>query len=109
MIPTLYLIEINTREHFSVYSWKPKHFSVKNCWFSGEANILTYEFSELMAQKCALSMKGIKDEIYLIYGLRHNKETSTLKKSINAFLQYAKNENKNITRALFEMNFFEKL
>ena len=44
-------VEVNTREHFSVYSFTRKHFAVENPWFGGSAELLTYELEELLATK----------------------------------------------------------
>ncbi len=44
-------IEINTREHFSIFGLQQKDFSIQSRWFSGEAKILSYEFDELLGTK----------------------------------------------------------
>ena len=44
-------IEINTREHFSVFGFNnPKH-KIKSEWFSGECKITTYSIEELLSTK----------------------------------------------------------
>ena len=44
-------VEINCKEHFSVFPmvWVP--FKVENSWFSGECEVLTYELAELTGTK----------------------------------------------------------
>jgi predicted nucleotidyltransferase component of viral defense system len=44
-------IEINCREHFSVYSLQTISFAIVNSWFGGGASIKTYELSELLGTK----------------------------------------------------------
>ncbi len=44
-------IEINTRECFAVYDRLLEPFSVVSDWFSGTANVNTYQFEELIATK----------------------------------------------------------
>lgn len=44
-------IEINCREHFTVYGWKTFPFEVKSDWFSGKAEITTYDLNELLGTK----------------------------------------------------------
>jgi predicted nucleotidyltransferase component of viral defense system len=44
-------IEINTTEHFQVLPLKTVPFSMTSDWFTGQANIITYEMDELMATK----------------------------------------------------------
>lgn len=44
-------IEINTREHFSIFGLKQKNFSINSRWFNGSTKIQTYKFDELIATK----------------------------------------------------------
>ena len=44
-------IEINTTERFQVLPLRIEPFSMQSGWFSGSANIMTYEIDELMATK----------------------------------------------------------
>lgn len=102
-------IEINTREHFSVFGWQRKDFIVESRWFSGHAQILSYQLDELMGTKIRAFYERDKgrDLFDLWYALQQ--EHFNPKQAVTAFLEYTKKQNKNITRALFEMNFAEKL
>ena len=44
-------LEINGKEYFNVLGLKKFSFDVKNNWFSGSAEILTYHLSELLGSK----------------------------------------------------------
>jgi hypothetical protein len=44
-------IEINTREHFSVLGHQRRPFRVASPWFTGDADIVTYQPDELCATK----------------------------------------------------------
>ena len=44
-------IEINTTEHFQVLPFRTESISMRSEWFSGKADIITYELNELMATK----------------------------------------------------------
>ena len=44
-------LEINTREHFSVFGPEPLSFSIRSPWFVGRAEIQTYRMNELLATK----------------------------------------------------------
>jgi predicted nucleotidyltransferase component of viral defense system len=44
-------IEINTTEHFQVLPLRTESFAMESEWFTGKANIITYEINELMATK----------------------------------------------------------
>jgi predicted nucleotidyltransferase component of viral defense system len=44
-------IEINSREHFTVFGVRPQRFEVSSRWFSGSAELPTYELDELLGTK----------------------------------------------------------
>ena len=44
-------IEINTREHFSVFETRQIPWKVKSSWFRGETKIVTFSLEELLATK----------------------------------------------------------
>lgn len=44
-------VEINRKEHFSVFPMVRVPFSVENDWFSGQCELLTYELDELVGIK----------------------------------------------------------
>ncbi len=43
-------VEINSREHFSVYGLTENPFTVSSRWFEGEARITTYSFDDIRKQ-----------------------------------------------------------
>lgn len=44
-------IEINTREHFTVLGYQRRRIDVANPWFTGNAEVVTYELDELLGTK----------------------------------------------------------
>ena len=44
-------VEINTREHFTVYGLKHVPFAVSSRWFEGKCGICSYELDELLGTK----------------------------------------------------------
>lgn len=44
-------VEINSREHFTVFGHRKHPFEVKSRWFTGAAEIHTYELDELLGTK----------------------------------------------------------
>ena len=44
-------VETNTREHFAVYGFKERPFSISSRWFEGACSIHTYELDELLGTK----------------------------------------------------------
>ena len=44
-------LEINCKEHFNILPWVEFPFGVKSDWFTGSANIRTYDINELLGTK----------------------------------------------------------
>ena len=53
-------VEINCKEHFSVFPMVRVPFSVKNDWFSGQSEVLTYELDELVGTKVRALYQRLK-------------------------------------------------
>jgi len=66
-------LEINCREHFSLLGWKKIHHQLTNPWFSGEAEIISYEIEELLGTKlrAMYQRKKGRDLFDLYYALIH--------------------------------------
>lgn len=108
-IPLRLKVEINSREHFSVYGLKRVPFAVASRWFEGSCEILSYELDELLATKLrALYQRKQGRDLFDL-------ATALLKPDVDparivaAFLKYMEHEEHRITRALFEKNIAEKL
>jgi predicted nucleotidyltransferase component of viral defense system len=50
-VPLRLKVEINCREHFTVFGYREIPFSVSSKWYSGSANIHTYNIEELLGTK----------------------------------------------------------
>ena len=50
-VPIRLKVEINCYEHFDVLGLVKKPFSVENSWFTGQAELTTYQFNELLGTK----------------------------------------------------------
>ena len=50
-VPIRLKVEINCYEHFDVLGLVKKPFSVENSWFTGQAELTTYKFNELLGTK----------------------------------------------------------
>ena len=50
-VPIRLKVEINCYEHFDVLGLVKRPFSVENSWFSGQAELTTYKFNELLGTK----------------------------------------------------------
>jgi predicted nucleotidyltransferase component of viral defense system len=108
-IRTRLKIEINTREHFTVFGYEKKKFSVQSRWYKGEAEISTYSFDELMGTKLRALYQRKKGRDLFDIWVANNTGKLDPKKVISSFLKYMHHGEHIISRALFEQNMHEKL
>jgi predicted nucleotidyltransferase component of viral defense system len=102
-------IEINCREHFHVYDFVTKRFSISNQWFSGECDILTYRFEELVGTKVrALYERRKGRDLFDLYRALLDDHLNT-DNVMYCFLQYMANEGKKPTHSLYTSNMNDKL
>lgn len=102
-------IEINVRENFSVFDYFMKDFSVKSPWFTGETQVRTYQFEELIATKLRALYQRKKGRDLFDLWLALKQKKVDVPKIIQAFQHYMQQENNLITRLLFEKNLEKKL
>lgn len=102
-------IEINTREHFAVLGFVRRPFSVESRWFSGAAEVLTFELDELLATKlrALYQRKKGRDLFDLAAGL--NDRESDRQRIVTVFREYMDHDGHPVTRAMFERNLAGKL
>ena len=107
--PSRVKVEINTREHFSVFGLKRMPYAVKCRWFDGACDITTYEFDELLGTKlrALYQRKAGRDLFDLAVALGSPQADAT--RIVTAFLHYMEHGGQNITRALFEQNLADKM
>jgi predicted nucleotidyltransferase component of viral defense system len=86
-------VEINCREHFSVFDLKKKTFKVNSLWFNGQCNITTYEFEELLGTKLrALYHRKKGRDLYDLFKALRSSDSLSKDKIIQVFLHYMKHE-----------------
>jgi len=102
-------VEINSREHFSVYGINAVPFSVASRWFEGSCNISSYELDELLGTKmrALYQRKRGRDLFDLAVGLE--KPATTPDRIIETFSEYLNREGRRVTRAQFEENMAGKM
>ncbi|NBT86154.1 MAG: nucleotidyl transferase AbiEii/AbiGii toxin family protein [Alphaproteobacteria bacterium] len=97
-------IEINTREHH-VYS-KLVHlpFSTESSWFTGKAEVLSYDLEELMGTKKlrALYQRKKGRDLFDLWIMIQHYPSLDREKVIDCFLFYLEKEGNSISRAEFE-------
>lgn len=102
-------IEINTREHYTLFGYKQFTFGVDSKWFSGSANVTTYHINELMGTKLrALFQRSKGRDLFDIwYAHQHCKLEP--KKMIQSFLFYTDKQGLKITGRQFKQNLATKI
>lgn len=95
-------VEIHTRQHFSVYGNIPRPFAVASRWFTGQADIQTYELDELLATKLrALFQRRRGRDLFDLWdALRRARVDPS--RVIAAFQKYMEAEGHPVTRSQFE-------
>ena len=75
IVPIRLKVEINCYEHFDVLGLAKRSFSVENSWFSGQAELTTYQFNELLGTKmrALYQRKKGRDLFDLYVGLTEGK------------------------------------
>lgn len=102
-------VEINTREHGSLFGIKPYPFTVDSDWYQGRAQIVSFEAEELFGTKLRALLQRRKNRD--LFDLHHGLEQLALNpdKLITCFDHYLALEGKPITRAVAEQRMLEKL
>lgn len=108
-LPLRLKIEINTREHFSVFGIEKHRFAVQSRWFSGSVLVATYVLDELLGTKmrALYQRKKGRDLFDLWYADRQ--ATVDAGRVVESFRQYLDHSGLRVSRAEFEANLEEKL
>ena len=103
-------IEINCREHMSVFGRERCRFEVKNQWFSGDCEVETFCFNELIGTKLrALYQRKKGRDIFDVYRAIKS-EIFDATKAIECFTTYMAFQGYSIPSATeYEKNLHEKM
>lgn len=109
IVPLRLKVEINTREHLTVYGFQKRPFRVRSRWFTGECGITTFEFEELLATKVRALYQRRKgrDLFDLWYGLKEGNADAA--KVVRIFKEYMKAEKHSISAEDYEKNIEAKM
>jgi predicted nucleotidyltransferase component of viral defense system len=101
-------IEINTREHFSILGFARYSVAAENPWFSGKADITTFEMDELLATKLRALYQRRKgrDLFDLWLAISHGRIDPH--RVVSCFNEYLQREGNSVSRAQFEQNLHDK-
>jgi predicted nucleotidyltransferase component of viral defense system len=101
-------IEINTREHFAVLDWKDRPLVMQNPWFTGQANVRTYELDELMGTKMRALFQRRKGRDLFDLWLCLSRQMLEPARVLTCFNTYLDRQGLTVTRAEFERNLYDK-
>ncbi len=102
-------VEINSREHFSVYGISHVPFAVSSRWFDGACEIGSYELDELLGTKLRALYQRRKGRDIFDLATALAKPDVAPTRIIAAFAEYMSRGGHHVTRALFERNLEAKL
>ena len=101
-------IEINSREHFSVYGITRASLATSSRWYEGACEIATYELDELLGTKLRALYQRRKGRDLFDLATALEKTGAEPDRIIRAFAAYMEHGGHHITRALFEKNLHGK-
>jgi len=108
-VPMRLKVEINSREHFSVFGVEERELAVRSRWFTGTTMVKTYQLEELLGTKlrALYQRKKGRDLFDLFIASRRAKVDPA--RVVECFVRYLEHDGKRVTRAELEMNLHEKL
>jgi len=101
-------VEINSREHFTAYGLKQHRFEVSSRWFTGAANLLTYELDELLGTKLRALYQRKKGRDLFDLDLALQRNNVSPERVVEVFAKYMEADGAKVTRAMFEQNLAAK-
>ena len=102
-------IEINTREHFTVFGVKKMNYAVDSPWYTGSTQIRTYSVDELAGTKLrALYQRKKGRDLFDIYRLLVD-ELINPEKTVEAFQAYLQKQDLTVKRGQYLENLRLKL
>lgn len=102
-------LEINTREHESVFGLTTRTLSSESRWFQGSTEVTTYILDELLATKLrALYQRKKGRDLYDLFIARSTAEVDP-RRVVEAFVRYLDSDGLRISRSEFEANLDRKV
>src|SRR5690606_38820920 len=100
-VPIKLKIEVNTREHFSVYGLQNIPVKLDSEWDNGESLVPTYGLDELLATKLrALYQRKKGRDLFDLYYALNNAQVD-VENLIHGFRHYMKEEGNEVTQKEF--------
>jgi predicted nucleotidyltransferase component of viral defense system len=101
-------VEINSREHFTVLGLKEHRFEVASRWFTGAANLRTYDLHEMLGTKLRALYQRKKGRDLFDLSLALQRDDISPERIVEVFAKYMEADGAKVTRAMFEQNLAAK-
>ena len=101
-------IEINTREHFTVLGFAYRHAALDNPWYTGQAEVTTFEIDELLGTKLRALYQRRKGRDLFDLWLGISRGLLDPQRVVACFGEYMRREGHSVSRAQFEQNLHDK-
>jgi len=108
-IPLRLKVEVNCREHHTIYGIKGVKYAMQSDWFTGEVLIPTYELSELLGTKMHALYQRWKGRDLFDLWLATTQKSVNPGKIIEAWRFYMKEEGNVVTQKEFLENIEKKI
>jgi predicted nucleotidyltransferase component of viral defense system len=108
-VPMRLKVEINSREHFSVFGYQRRRLVMQSRWFTGAADVTTFELDELLGTKLRALYQRKKGRDLFDLFTASRRATVDLTRVVTCFNRYLEHDGLRVSRAEFEMNLHEKL
>lgn len=108
-IPLRLKIEVNCREHHTIYGIKEVLFKMESGWYKGEVSIPTYELTELLGTKMRAMYQRSKGRDLFDMWYAITQKNIEVKEIVDAWKFYMKHENNVVTKQEFVDNMQKKI
>lgn len=102
-------IEINTRDHFSVFGFQNIDFKIASEWFSGDCKIISYSIEELLSTKLRAMYQRRKGRDLFDIWYAYKNSTIDSNKVLKGFKKYLENDGTTITQHNYLDNMNQKI
>lgn len=108
-LPLRLKIEINSREHFSVFGLSTIPFEVRSRWFNSSADIQTYQLDELLGTKMRALYQRKKGRDIFDLWIADKEGNLHPDRVVSSFQHYMEHGGHKVSRAEYEENLLRKM
>ena len=108
-VPMRLKVEINSREHFTVFGIEEHELAVRSRWFTGSVRVKTYHLDEMLGTKLRALYQRKKGRDLFDLFIASRRARVSAARVVECLGRYLEHNGIRVTRAEFEMNLNEKL